>query len=514
MIEVKKRKNQITIEFGDFQTPNELANKIVIHLKQLGISPTTIIEPTCGIGSFILASLKTYPDAKIIGFDINSIYLNTLLEELAQKNVSKTVELQQADFFKEDWPKTIEKLSKPVLILGNPPWVTSSEIGVLGGTNIPEKSNVYDYKGLDTKTGKSNFDISEWMIIELLKALDGHLGTLAMLCKVRVARKILMYAQRGNITIYSSRIHLIDAKEYFGASVEACLFICNLKPDSNNYNCQIYQNFDSNSLIQEIGYVDEKIIANIPMYKKWKHLQGKNTYVWRSGIKHDCAKVMELKKKGNHFLNGFGELVSIENEYLYPMLKISDLANNRITDIGRWMIVTQKYIGEETSSIKDNAPLTWDYLEKYVETFNNRASSIYNNRPKYAIFGVGNYSFFPWKIAISGFYKKLEFRMIGPFLNKPVVFDDTCYLISLDSYEEAIVLHVLLNHQIAQDFYKSLIFWDTKRPITKQILQQLDLNKLSQDIGYSKMLDLIEKYYTNLNSKKLSLVLRKILKET
>ena len=71
MIEVKKKKNQITIEFGDFQTPNELANKIVIHLKQLGISPTTIIEPTCGIGSFILASLKTYPDTKIFGFDIN-----------------------------------------------------------------------------------------------------------------------------------------------------------------------------------------------------------------------------------------------------------------------------------------------------------------------------------------------------------------------------------------------------------------------------------------------------------
>ncbi|MHA2243938.1 MAG: hypothetical protein ACXADY_03135 [Candidatus Hodarchaeales archaeon] len=510
---MKKRKNQITIEFGDFQTPNELANKIVIHLKQLGISPTAIIEPTCGIGSFILASLKTYPEAEIYGFDINSRYLNTLLEELALDNVSTTVELQQADFFKINWPKRIEKLSKPVLILGNPPWVTSSEIGVLGGTNIPEKSNIYGYQGLDTKTGKSNFDISEWMIIELLKALDGYLGTLAMLCKVSVARKILMYAQRENITIYSSRIHLIDAKEYFGASVEACLFICNLKPHSNNYKSQIYQNFDSNSLIQEIGYIDGKIIANIPIYRKWEHLQGINTHIWRSGIKHDCAKIMELKKKGSHFLNGFGELVSIENEYLYPMLKSSDLANNRITDIKRWMIVTQKFIGEETSSIRDNAPLTWDYLEKYLENFNNRASSIYNNRPKYAIFGVGNYSFFPWKIAISGFYKKLNFKIIGPFLNKPVVFDDTCYLISSESYEQAVVLHFLLNHPIAQDFYNSLIFWDSKRPITKRILQQLDLNKLSQEIGYLKMLDLIEEDYANLNSKKLSLVIRKILKE-
>jgi len=437
MISVKKRINQKKVEFGDFQTPIELAAKIVNHLKEMKITPASIIEPTCGTGSFIIASLKSFSDAKILGFDVNSKYINSLSEQLTQDNTSKRVELHQADFFKTDWQEKIRELTEPVLILGNPPWVTSSGISVLGGTNIPEKCNIYSYQGLDTKTGKSNFDISEWMIIELLKALNGHLGTLAMLCKVTVARKILMYAKKEKLMVFSSKIHLIDAKEYFDASVDACLFICNLRPESHNYYSQVYEKFDSTNPIQEIGYIDERMVANISLYKKWKHLLGEGTYVWRSGIKHDCARVMELKRKENRFLNGFGTNVTIEDDYIYPMLKSSDLANDRTKNIERWMIVTQKSIGEDTSTIQQKAPLTWEYLEKNAHLFENRASSIYWNRPQYSIFGVGSYTFSPWKVAISGFYKDLKFRLIGPFEKKPVVFDDTCYFIPAKSLEEA-----------------------------------------------------------------------------
>lgn len=489
MIAVKKRINQKKVEFGDFQTPIELAAKIVNHLKEMKITPVSIIEPTCGTGSFIIASLKTYSDAKILGFDINSRYLNSLSEQLIQYNVSKKVELYQADFFKTDWQEKIRELSEPVLILGNPPWVTSSGISVLGGANIPEKCNIYGYQGLDTKTGKSNFDISEWMIIELLKALNGHLGTLAMLCKVTVARKILMYVKKEKLMVFSSQIHLIDIKEYFGASVDACLFICNLRPKSHNYHCHVYEKFDLINSIQEIGYIDERMVANILLYKKWRHLLGENTYVWRSGIKHDCTRVMELQRKENRFLNGFGESVAIEDDYLYPMLKSSDLANNRTKNIERWMIVTQKSIREDTSSIQQKAPLTWKYLEKNAHLLEKRASSIYRNRPQYSIFGVGSYTFSLWKVAISGFYKKMKFRLIEPFERKPVVFDDTCYFIPAKSLEEAATLHSLLNHPIAHEFYHSFIYWDAKRPITKQILQQLDLKKLNSEIGYSRLLD-------------------------
>ena len=88
------------------------------------------------------------------------------------------------------------------------------------------------------------------------------------------------------------------------------------------------------------------------------------------------------------------------------------------------------------------------------------------------------YSFTAWKVAISGFYKQLYFKCIGPFAGKPIVFDDTCYFFPCNNEHEARILTNLLNSEHAQGFYRSRVFWDQKRPVTAQLLANLDLNKL------------------------------------
>ena len=181
------------------------------------------------------------------------------------------------------------------------------------------------------------------------------------------------------------------------------------------------------------------------------------------------------------------------------MLKSSALANNRVNDIKKWMIVPQKHTSDDTSTLKETVPLTWDYLNKYGKKLDTRASSIYRNRPRFSIFGVGDYSFSPWKIAISGLYKQTYFRLIQPFKEKPVVLDDTCYFITPNSYEEAVLLHILLNTTIAKEFYSSYIHWDAKRPITKQILQYLDIGKLYQEIGSEFIQELHDQRISSLN---------------
>ena len=62
---------------------------------------------------------------------------------------------------------------------------------MIGGTNLPDKTNFLSHNGLDAITGKSNFDVSEWMLIRVIEWLRGHNGYIAMLCKTSVARKIL-----------------------------------------------------------------------------------------------------------------------------------------------------------------------------------------------------------------------------------------------------------------------------------------------------------------------------------
>ena len=77
-----------------------------------------------------------------------------------------------------------------ILVIGNPPWVTNSDLGQLGSNNLPTKTNFQGLRGFDARTGKSNFDISEWILVRLIEALPPD-GAIAMLCKTMTARKVL-----------------------------------------------------------------------------------------------------------------------------------------------------------------------------------------------------------------------------------------------------------------------------------------------------------------------------------
>ena len=52
------------IEFGDFQTPDGLALRLVSLLRSHGVMPETVIEPTCGVGSFLVAASTVFPKAR------------------------------------------------------------------------------------------------------------------------------------------------------------------------------------------------------------------------------------------------------------------------------------------------------------------------------------------------------------------------------------------------------------------------------------------------------------------
>lgn len=175
------------------------------------------------------------------------------------------------------------------------------------------------------------------------------------------------------------------------------------------------------------------LLADIHAYRQWKHFSGTVPVEWRSRIKHDCSNVMELRREGRKYRNGLGELVEVEDACLFPMLKSSDLANGCRIDKCRWLIVTQKAVGDETREIERVAPKTWAYLTAHTDLLAKRGSSIYRDRPPFSIFGVGEYSFALWKVAISGFYKRLVFTVVGPVEDKPTVFDDTSYFLPCDS---------------------------------------------------------------------------------
>ena len=473
--------------YGDFQTPLSLAQKIVqIAHDKHNIQADIIIEPSCGLGAFVAAANAVYENAAIYGFDINEAYLKE-----AKKNISsKNVFLQKADFFKFDWENFLQSLEqdKYLLIIGNPPWVTNSALSALDNNNLPQKNNFDKLKGIDALTGASNFDISEWMILQYIKWLSDKKGAIVQICKYSVARKILKRLQKNKQEHYKVHIYLIDAKKYFGVSVEACVFI--LQP-SNINKFSIYASLDNTQHSYCITERNGYLVRNSKTYDKYSHLlrnqKNDSDFIWRSGIKHDCSKIMEIEEIDNgKYKNKLGQIVELEDNFIYPLLKSSDIANNRINQTKKRVIVTQRFPGEDTNIISKIAPNLWEYLNDNRSFFEKRKSTIYKkSNSLFSIFGVGEYTFKPWKIAISGLYKKIHFQIIGPIENKPVIFDDTIYFLSFDSKEEATKIYQILNSREVLSLLDSMIFWDEKRPITAKILNRIDLVKIAKELDIS-----------------------------
>lgn len=472
-------------QFGDFQTPDELAREVVKTLKlNHKISPKFIVEPTCGKGSFIRASLNEFLNSRVIGLDINDKYVEQANLSISEYTNSENATIYQSDFFNTDWTSLISNLSGDILIVGNPPWVTSSELSILNSQNIPLKSNFQNRRGIEAITGSGNFDISEWMFLQYVKWLSKKEGTIAILCKYSVARKVIRQVKKTSGNRFSGYLYLIDAKAYFDASVEACL--CILSTNTNtNIDYEVYEDIKARKASYLIGERDGLIIRDTVKYEQWRHLACQDIkYLWRSGIKHDCSKVMELERiQGALFKNGFGMEYTLEENYLYPLLKSSDIGNGRTLYYRKVVLVTQNSVGEDTSIIQARAPKTWQYLLDHEEYLKNRKSCIYKNKPLYSIFGVGSYSFNDWKIAISGFYKRLNFCIVKPLDGKSVMFDDTVNFLSFETEAEAKFIFGLITSIPSSEFLNSMIFWDEKRPITIDILKRLSLKAVARELG-------------------------------
>jgi hypothetical protein len=466
-------------EFGDFQTPHDLATKVTTLVAELFGTPELVIEPTAGLGSFLKAARHQWgQNCRYEGYEINREYVDIISQAFAGQDIK----IVQQDFFLKDWKQVLNRTGfRKVLAIGNPPWVTNSELSLLGSNNLPQKSNFQGLRGLDARTGKSNFDIAEWMLIQLIDAMPLE-GTVAMLCKTSTARKVLRHFWKTTGGRDGSYLFQIDAKSSFDVAVDACLFITTGRP-SKDRTARFYTSLDLSAAFTQFGFVDGDLVSNVAAYSKYRKFDGGSlVYTWRSGVKHDVAKVMEFSHESGALKNGLGQSIQLEKDFIYPLLKSSDLGNGRIHP-RKSVLITQKHTSEDPCMIQSIAPKTWNYLMAHAEALDGRRSSIYQNRPRFSIFGIGEYSFAPWKVAISGLYKSFTFVVIPPFEGRPVMVDDTCYSIPCSTENEAMLLCEILSSSSTLDFLRSLVFIDSKRPITIDVLRRISLLAIAKHLG-------------------------------
>lgn len=484
-------------ELGDYQTPPSLVKRVFDLLEYKGICYTEIIEPTCGKGNFIIDALKRHPDSlrNIIGIERQHEYIDMLREQIISDELYKyaNVQLYEENFFDFNLSDSVADNS---LIIGNPPWITNSELSSLKSDNLPEKSNFKKNKGFDALTGKANFDIAEFILISLIDNLNAKGGgTIAFLVKNIVIRNILKYSKEVGWNITTFEVYNFDAKKEFGVSADASLLLLRFGESDKEKAEQatVYSLYDYRNPISKFGWVDNEFVSDVEKYLLGnlieKGKQDNKQFVWRSGIKHDSSKVMELSLNSNNdIVAKDGTVFSSNQEYIFPLYKSSDIRKiNGSTVPKRYVIVTQRNIGEDTDIINEKDSKTWEYLLKHKPALDGRKSSIYNGKPQFSIFGVGDYSFSEYKIAISGMYKVSKFSLIEPYNGKPAMVDDTVYFLSSNNKKEALILFGLLNSKIVQSFLKSIAFVDNKRPYTKDILMRISVSKTVEHVSLDEI---------------------------
>lgn len=484
-------------EYGDFQTNESLAEQVAKYafLKQNGFE--FILEPTCGKGNFILSSIKQSNSLKkIVGVEIYQPYIwetkfKILDYYLINKEINKPeIDIIHGNAFEFDYNQLAKSTSDlKTLVIGNPPWVTNSELGSIDSKNLPQKSNFKKHSGFEAITGKGNFDIGEYISLIMLKCFENHNGTFAFLIKNSVVKNLIQDQKRNCFKISNSEKLNIDSKKEFNVSVNACLFLTQLNTEPD-FTCKELD-FYNQEYLTTFGWYKEKFVFSVSDYDESSIIDGKSIFTWRSGVKHDCSKVMELESVNGHYVNGLGEEINLEKELVFGLLKSSDLKTDKTNTFRKLTIITQKKIGQETKYIKENLPLTYQYLNSHKDFFDNRKSSIYKNKPNFSIFGIGDYSFAEYKVAISGLYKSTHFTLVSPKDSKTIMLDDTCYFIGFDNLKMAQIAHFLVNSDLVQKFLKSIIFSDSKRSINKDTLMRIDFEKAFESYDYENVKDII-----------------------
>ena len=80
-----------------------------------------------------------------------------------------------------------------------------------------------------------------------------------------------------------------------------------------------------------MGFAGGWLIADRDAYVAGSPAEGVCPVTWRQGLKHDAAAVMELVRDAEtgQLRNRAGEILDVEPEFVYPLVKGGDLVARR-----------------------------------------------------------------------------------------------------------------------------------------------------------------------------------------
>ena len=127
-------------DLGDFQTPPELVAEVLDALGPIGERWPRVLEPTCGRGHFVSGLLAlSAPPREIQAVEIQDAHFQAARAiATAESTNGVQVRITRANLFDMHLGRDLVwREQGPLLVVGNPPWVTNAELGTLEGAQRP-----------------------------------------------------------------------------------------------------------------------------------------------------------------------------------------------------------------------------------------------------------------------------------------------------------------------------------------------------------------------------------------
>jgi len=204
---------------GIFFTPKKVRDLLFEKLKDLGVNPTTVLEPSFGSGEFLLDAKRHFPTAKLVGVEKN--------ETVFKAVTCPGAELTCGDFL--TWK------GKADCILGNPPYFVYS-----AGSTQKEK-DAFKKTHNHIMTGRPNIYVKF-----LYKCLDEHLednGFLAFILPTSLYNSSYYQPTRNFIQKYFTIHHLqtLNNAGFYDTNQDTMLIVIQKKKLNDNF---IFRSFD------------------------------------------------------------------------------------------------------------------------------------------------------------------------------------------------------------------------------------------------------------------------------
>lgn len=522
-------------DLGEYFTPGWLARATIEMSGYQGEADSVLFDPGCGSGAFLLAVAEMKCQAtgqatptllddvlhNVIGCDINplsvlSARLN-LLWWLAEHFEMPLFECDlpivhydtvfatplgntPSDALPKYLPKGCDYL------VGNPPWINWNALPQTYRQKLERELLphyiLFDFQGQEAQLGHSNDD---YLVTFSLVTMDRYLrsgGLCSFIVKQplltnvsgKTFRRFTIRRLRETIPLHVHKVADLRQVNPFGIANETAIIV--LQKGERTVYPVPYEIWTRSHHQIEVEMAQAQPVSESDTTSPWvvltpelaqtRFMEGYCPYEIRHGLKHDVADVLMVQiveqSDGKLVIAPAGrpsERYEIEPDALFPFVQPRHLTAWTVKG-HTYAIIPQRKAGENNErELRQTLPLTYTYLKRFEPLFAARRSRIFSGTPFYGLFGLGDYTWAPYKVCWCGLGFQPEFAVAEPIADvfigtKSVVPDGTVYFIPTSDRTEAHFLCAILNAEIVRAFLSARSS-KSKRGLPKKLMQRLRL---------------------------------------